>query len=100
MDVLDLGSWVGSGTPLARLNCAAVCRSAGEVGDRGKLGRVEAVEEEYLERLPEEVAERKLGDEAVPMEAKLAKALDVFSRASDASERLLLLVVRLMEPLC
>jgi hypothetical protein len=50
-----------------------------------------------LDRLPDEVAERRLGVELVPREAKLAKALDVFSRASDASDRLLLLCVRLVE---
>lgn len=65
---------------------------------RDKLGRGRADEVEYLDRLPDEVAERRLGDEAVPKEAKLAKALEVFSRASDARERRLLLAVRLREP--
>ena len=44
-----------------------------------------------FDRLPEDVAERRLGVEVVPMEAKFAKAFDVFSLANDASERLLLL---------
>lgn len=95
--VLGRGSWGGSGTPLALLSCAAVCRSGGEVGVRERLGREPPVEE-YLDRLPEEVAERRLGDEVVPMEAKLAKALEVFSLANDANERRLLLLVRLTEP--
>lgn len=50
-----------------------------------------------LDRLPEDVADRRLGVEFVPREAKLAKALDVFSLAREASERLLLLCVRLVE---
>lgn len=65
---------------------------------RDKLGRDKPVEVVYLDRLPDDVAERRLGDEAVPKEAKLAKALEVFSRASDARERRLLLAVRLREP--
>ena len=52
---------------------------------------------ECLDRLPEDVAERRLGVEDVPIEAKFAKAFDVFSLANDASERLLLLRVMLVE---
>lgn len=50
-----------------------------------------------FDRLPDDVAERRLGVEFVPREAKLARALDVFSRASEANDRLLLLGVRLVE---
>jgi hypothetical protein len=42
---------------------------------------------EYLLKLPEDVAERRVGVDVVPMEARLAKAFDVFSRASEAKER-------------
>lgn len=46
---------------------------------------------ECLPKLPEEVADRRLGVDVVPIEAKLANAFEVFSRASEASERRLLL---------
>jgi hypothetical protein len=61
------------------------------VGERGRFGRTEPVTTDFLPRLPEDVAERRLGVDVVPMEAKLAKALEVFSLASVASERRLLL---------
>lgn len=95
--VLFLGSWAESGTPLALRICAVAGRLAGDVGDRGKLGRTGPVAVDCLERLPDDVAERRPGVEVVPMEAKLAKALDVFSLAKAARERLLLFVERLME---
>lgn len=95
--VLFLDSGVVSRIPLSRLDCAAVCKSAGDVGERGRPGRTGPVEVDCLERLPDEVAERRLGVDVVPMEVKLAKALDVLSLAKEASERLLLLVARLVE---
>lgn len=50
-----------------------------------------------MERLPEEVADRRAGEEVVAIAVRLAKALEVFSLASDARERLLLVRVRLVE---
>jgi hypothetical protein len=70
--------------------------ASGDVGERVRVGRVLPEELDCLDRLPDEV-ERRLGVELVPREAKLAKALEVFSRASDANDRLLLLWVRLVE---
>ena len=68
-----------------------------EVGERPSVGRRPPGAVDCFDRLPVEVADRKLGVEPVPKDARLAKALDVFSRASDASDRLLLLWVRLVE---
>jgi len=95
IDVLILGSWPERGTPLV-LRCVEVWTS-GDVGERGRLGRTEPVAVECLLRLPEDVAERRLGVDVVPMEARLAKAFDVFSRASEAKERRLRLWVILVE---
>ena len=78
------------GTPLTLLDCAVVCNSE-VVGERGRAGRGAPDDNDCLERLPEDVAERRLGEVPVPREAKLAKALEVFSRASEARERRLLL---------
>lgn len=69
---------------------------SGEVGERGRLGRMPE-ETECLDKLPDEVADRRLGVELVPRAARLAKAFEVFSRAREARERLLLLWVRLVE---
>lgn len=43
------------------------------------------------ERLPEEVVDLSVGDELDPMPARLARAVEVRSRASDANDLLLLL---------
>lgn len=71
------------------------------MGVRERLGRADdAAEKDCLERLPDEVAERKVGPDVVAMEAKLARAFEVFSLAKDARDRLLLFKVRLVELLC
>ena len=41
----------------------------------------------YLDRLPEEAEDRREGLEGVLIEARLAMALDVFSRANAVMER-------------
>jgi hypothetical protein len=81
--------------PLALRDCT-VDLTSGDVGDRGRFGRNPPAPD-CFERLPEDVAERRLGVVLDLSEARLAKADDVFSRASDARERRLLLCVRLTE---
>ena len=95
--VLFLDSGLGSaGTPLTLRDRAAACSSC-DVGERAVVAREAPADTNCLDRLPDDVAERRLGVELVPSEARLAKALDVFSRASDARDLLLLLCVRLVE---
>lgn len=71
--------------------------SDGDVGDRGRLGLGEVELLACLERLPEDVALRKEGVEFVLMVVRFARAVDVFSRAREASDRRLRLWETLLE---
>lgn len=72
-------------------------RSDGEVGDLIWDGRLVDDEVGCLERLLEEETLRRVRGELDPMEARLARALEVLSRANEARERRLRLLETLVD---
>lgn len=77
--------------------------SDADAGDFGRAGRCVAAELElweFLERLPEEVTDRREWFDAVLMEARPVSTFEVVSRASEASERRLFFDSVLVELEC